>query len=93
MPSVIDAPVQSDHDAHNLQDEQSQVRVARVGCCIPWCSMCEDTVPLRHLGRGPPLAVSGTRGRRRWRARRQSLGPSCCWDSGASTMANTRAAR
>jgi len=32
MPSVIDAPVQSDHDAHNLQDEQSQVRVARVGC-------------------------------------------------------------
>ena len=31
MPSVTDAPVQSDHDAHNLQDEQPQVRIARAG--------------------------------------------------------------
>ena len=31
MPSVIDAPVRIDHDAHNLQDEQPQVRVARSG--------------------------------------------------------------
>jgi len=31
MSSVIDAPVQVDHDAHNIQDEQPQVRVARAG--------------------------------------------------------------
>ncbi len=31
MPSVIDAPVQIDYDAHDLQDEQPQVRIARAG--------------------------------------------------------------
>jgi len=31
MPSVIDAPVRIDHDAHDLQDEQPQGRVARAG--------------------------------------------------------------
>ncbi len=31
MPSMIDAPVQVDHDAHDLQDEQPQVRIARSG--------------------------------------------------------------
>jgi hypothetical protein len=31
MPSVIDAPVQVDRDAHNLQDEQPQVHVTRSG--------------------------------------------------------------
>ena len=31
MPSVIDAPVQVEQDAHDLQDEQPQVRVARSG--------------------------------------------------------------
>jgi hypothetical protein len=31
MPSVIDAPVGVEHDAHDLQDEQPQVRVARSG--------------------------------------------------------------
>ena len=31
MPSVIDAPVRIDHDAHDLQDEQPQVPVTRSG--------------------------------------------------------------
>jgi hypothetical protein len=31
MPSVIDAPVRSDRDAHDLQDEQPKVRIARAG--------------------------------------------------------------
>jgi len=31
MPLVIDAPVQVDHDAHDLQDEQPQRRGARAG--------------------------------------------------------------
>ena len=31
MPSVIDAPVRSDHDVHALQDEQPQVCGARAG--------------------------------------------------------------
>ncbi len=31
MPSVIDTPVGVEHDAHDLQDEQPQGRVARAG--------------------------------------------------------------
>jgi hypothetical protein len=31
MPSVIDAPVRIDHDAHGLQDEQPQGRLAHSG--------------------------------------------------------------
>ena len=31
MPSMIDAPVQVEHDAHDLQDEQLQVCIARSG--------------------------------------------------------------
>jgi hypothetical protein len=31
MPSVIDTPVRVDHDTHDLQEEQPQVRVARSG--------------------------------------------------------------
>ena len=31
MPSVIDAPVQIDYDAHDLQDEQPQLHAARLG--------------------------------------------------------------
>jgi hypothetical protein len=31
MPSVIDTPVEVEHDAHDLQDEQAQVRVVPSG--------------------------------------------------------------
>jgi hypothetical protein len=93
MPSVIDTPVRVDHDTHDLQEEQPQVRVARSGF---WHRLVQyvrrhrvhtsfQTRSSGHSARcqmESPMVV--------WR---RSIRRSISWDSVASILYNTRADR
>ena len=68
MPLVIDTPVEVEHDAHDLQDEQSQVRVARSGL---WHCLVQYVRRQRvHTSSRTPSSAR--------RARRQMEAPMAC---------------
>jgi hypothetical protein len=68
MPLVIDTPVGVEHDAHALQDEQPQVRVARSGF---WHRLVQYV-------RGHRVHPSSRTPSSARRARRQMASPMAC---------------